>query len=65
MDNSERDMILGRLDERTEQLCKAMDNHLSHHERFESQLETRLNELASRSLFTPIKNLFKWIIKIR
>jgi len=63
MDNSERDVMLGRIDERTEQLCRSMENHLAHHQRFEEQLEVRLDELSSRSLFTPIIKFIKWLVK--
>lgn len=65
MDNADRDLILGRIDERTEQLCKSMANHLRHHELFEARLEERLDKLALRGLFTPILNALKWIIRIK
>jgi len=57
--------LLIRIDERVGHLIKQMDNHLQHHADLENNLEERLDKLASRSLLTPIKNLFKWIIKIR
>jgi len=63
MNIEERDLILGRIDERTQQLCKSMDNHLQHHEVFERQLEERLDKLSSRNLFTPIINAIKWLVK--
>jgi len=57
--------LLIRIDERVGHLIKQMDNHLQHHAALENNLEERLDKLAARSLLTPIKNLFKWIIKIR
>jgi len=63
MTEDERNDLLIRLDERTEGLVNSMNNHLFHHETFESKLETRLDDLASRNVFTPIIKLAKWLIK--
>lgn len=61
MTPEEQSELLYRLDERVAGLVKSMDNHLNHHQQFEDTLEKRLDELASRNIFTPIIHLVKWI----
>lgn len=63
MTENEKTELLIRLDERSETLVKSMDNHLRHHEIFESNLEKRLDELASRNILTPFINLIKYFWK--
>ena len=62
MNDTDHDILI-RVDERVGNLVKGQDNHLLHHEIFERQLEERLDNLASRNVFTPLINLVKWVMK--